>query len=350
MIQSKTILKALPKVLKTINIPSLGKKYQGKVRDIYLKDDKRILITTDRQSAFDVILGCIPFKGTVLNLLSKFWFEKTRHIIANHMVSVPDSNVMVTRNCRPTSIEMIVRGYMTGVTKTSIWYSYQKGERIIYGIKFPDGMKKNQKLDRPVLTPTTHPEVGSKLHDERLTRDEILRNKIVDKKIFLQMEEAALKLFEFGSSWCRKKGLILVDTKYEFGIYDGKLMLIDEIHTPDSSRFWTRDSYDRIFSADYKDGEPQTRLTSSRGLRPRVGGASVRGEPENFDKEFLRLGYADKGYRGDGKPPAMSKQLIVDLAKRYIGVYEKITGTKFKAYKYPITDRIKKNIEKAIKL
>ena len=146
MINSNTILKALPHVLKTVNIPKLGKKRQGKVRDIYLQKDKRILITTDRQSAFDVILGHIPFKGTVLNLLSAFWFEKTKHIVPNHMISVPDSNVMVTRNCKPTSIEMIVRGYMTGVTKTSIWYSYDKGERIIYGIKFPDGMKKNQKL------------------------------------------------------------------------------------------------------------------------------------------------------------------------------------------------------------
>jgi phosphoribosylaminoimidazole-succinocarboxamide synthase len=319
MINSNTILKALPHVLKTVNIPKLGKKRQGKVRDIYLQKDKRILITTDRQSAFDVILGHIPFKGTVLNLLSAFWFEKTKHIVPNHMISVPDSNVMVTRNCKPTSIEMIVRGYMTGVTKTSIWYSYDKGERIIYGIKFPDGMKKNQKLKEPVLTPTTHPEVGSKVHDERLTHDEILQKKLVDKKIFLQMEEIARELFSYGSSLCKSRGLILVDTKYEFGLHDGKLMLIDEIHTPDSSRFWIADSYESRFK---------------KGI-----------EPENFDKEFLRLWYAKKGYRGDGKPPPMSKQLIVDLAKRYIGVYEKITGKKFEAYKYPIEERIKKNLK-----
>ncbi|MDO8609740.1 MAG: phosphoribosylaminoimidazolesuccinocarboxamide synthase, partial [bacterium] len=221
MIQTKTILKALPHVLQTVDVPKLGIKKQGKVRDIYLKNDKRILITTDRQSAFDVILGCIPFKGAVLNQLSAFWFSKTKHIVPNHMISVPDPNVMITHNCKPTKIEMIVRGYMTGVTKTSIWYSYEKGERTIYGIKFPDGLKKNQKLQKPILTPTTHPEVGANVHDERLTHDEIISKKIIDKNIFLQMEEVALKLFKFGSNWCKKNGLILVDTKYEFGIYNG---------------------------------------------------------------------------------------------------------------------------------
>lgn len=323
MVHAKTILKALPDVLKTVDIHEAGKKQQGKVRDIYFKGDQRILITTDRQSAFDVILGFIPYKGTVLNQLSKFWFEKTKKIVPNHMITVPDPNVMVTRNCKPTSVEMIVRGYLSGVTKTSVWYSYDKGERVIYGLKFPDGMKKNQKLPTPIITPTTHPEVGSKLHDERLTRDEIIKQKILPKKIYTQMEEAALTLFDYGSKWCNKQGLILVDTKYEFGIYDGKLMLIDEIHTPDSSRFWKADTYQKRFDK----GE----------------------EPENFDKEFLRLWYAEKGYRGDGKPPRMSKELIVALAMRYIGVYEKITGKKFRVYKYPIEKRIRKNIANYLK-
>lgn len=318
MVYSKTILDSLPDVLTTVDIPSLGKKNQGKVRDIYFHEDDRILITTDRQSAFDVILGNIPFKGTVLNLLSQFWFEKTKKIIDNHMISVPDPNVMVTRNCKPTAVEMVVRGYLSGVTKTSTWYSYEKGERTIYGLKFPDGMKKNQKMPQPIITPTTHPEVGSGKHDERLTRDEIIDQKILPKKLYEQMEEVSLALFDLGSKWCKKQGLILVDTKYEFGIYDGKLMLIDEIHTPDSSRFWKADTYSKRFSS----GE----------------------EPENFDKELLRMWYADKGYRGDGKPPAMSNDLIIALAKRYISVYEMITGKKFKAYKYPIEERIIKNI------
>lgn len=319
MIQSKIILKNLPHVLREITIPRLGKKLQGKVRDFYIKDDKRILITTDRQSAFDVILGCIPYKGTVLNLLSKFWFEKTKHIIDNHMISVPDPNVMIAKDCKPIPVEMVVRGYMSGVTKTSIWYSYQQGEQLIYGLKFPDGLKKNDKLSQPVITPTTHGG-GKGGHDERLTREEIIKRKIIDKKLYEQMEKAALALFAFGSKLATKQGLIFVDTKYEFGLHHGKLTLIDEIHTPDSSRFWIAKTYkERV----------------KKGL-----------EPENFDKEFLRLWYAERGYRGDGKPPAMSKQLIVDLSQRYIAVYEKLTGKKFNAFRYPIEERIKGNITK----
>src|SRR3989344_1032106 len=168
MISAQTIINTIPHSLQTIDIPELGKKKQGKVRDIYFKDDTRILITTDRQSAFDVILGCIPFKGAVLNQLSEFWFKQTKNIVDNHMIRVPDPNVMITKNCQPVAVEMVVRGYMTGVTKTSIWYSYERGERTIYGIHFPDGMKKNQKLTSPIITPTTHPEAGSGLHDDRL--------------------------------------------------------------------------------------------------------------------------------------------------------------------------------------
>jgi len=319
MVNKKTVLKSLPHVLKTINLSKLGKKSQGKVRDIYLKGDKRILITTDRQSAFDVILGCIPFKGTVLNLLSAFWFKKTKQIVDNHMVDLPDPNVMVTKNCQGIPVEMVVRGYISGVTKTSIWYSYEKGERVIYGIKFPDGLKKNQKLFKPVLTPTTHGG-GKGGHDERLTREQIIKRKIVPKKLYEQMEKVTLALFKYGSQLCEKKGLILVDTKYEFGLYKGKLTLIDEIHTPDSSRFWIAKTYKSRWQ---------------KGL-----------EPENFDKEFLRLWYAKRGYRGDGTPPKMSKDLIVALAQRYIGVYEKLTGKKFKAYQYPIESRIKKSLKK----
>lgn len=314
MIPKKTIFGALPHVLKTINIPVLGKKYQGKVRDFYIVNNKRILITTDRQSAFDVILGHIPFKGAVLNMLSAFWFEKTKNIVSGHLINTPDPNVSVAKNCRPLPVEMIVRGYISGVTKTSIWYSYERGERLIYGIRFPDGLRKNQKLSRPVITPTTHPEAGSTIHDERLTREEIIKKKIIPAKLYGQMEKISLELFDFGSKLCRKRGLILVDTKYEFGLYKDRLTLIDEIHTPDSSRFWIAKTYSERFA---------------KGL-----------EPENFDKEFLRLWYAKRGYRGDGIPPAMPKELIVALTQRYISVYEKITGEKFKAFKYPIEKRV----------
>ncbi|MCX6794305.1 MAG: phosphoribosylaminoimidazolesuccinocarboxamide synthase [Candidatus Gottesmanbacteria bacterium] len=317
MIQSKTILKSLPHVLKTIDIPKLGKKYHGKVRDFYIKGDRRIIVTTDRQSAFDVILGCIPFKGAVLNQLSAFWFKKTKHIVPNHLIAVPDPNVSIVRNLKPIPVEMVVRGYISGVTKTSIWGSYEQGERMIYGLKFPDGLQKNQKLSRPVITPTTHGG-GKNDHDERLTREEIINRKIVSPKLYAQMEKASLWLFAYGSALCKRRGLILVDTKYEFGLYKGKLILMDEIHTPDSSRFWKADTY-------------QARFKKGR-------------EPENFDKEFLRLWFVKRGYSGDGKPPKMTRELIVAVASRYMAVYETITGKKFTGYTYPIDNRIQKTV------
>ncbi|MBI3887474.1 phosphoribosylaminoimidazolesuccinocarboxamide synthase [Candidatus Microgenomates bacterium] len=321
MLQTKTILNALPHVLKTIDLPTLGKKHQGKVRDFYLHNDKRITVTTDRQSAFDIILGHIPFKGAVLNQLAAFWFEKTKHIIPNHVISVPDPNVLISKQCKNFPIEIVVRGYLSGVANTSIWYAYEKGERTIYGLPFPDGMQKNQKLPKPIITPTTHPEAGSNLHDERLTRKEIIEKKIVDKKLYEQAEKVAFALFDFGSKWCLDHGLILVDTKYEFGLYDGKLILIDEIHTPDSSRFWIADTYEERIA---------------KGL-----------EPENFDKEFIRLWYTKRIDPYKDKIPPMSEELIIQAAKRYIGVYEKITGEKFITFAYPIESRIIKNLNKA---
>lgn len=319
MIQSRTILNAIPNSLKTIDLPELGKKHQGKVRDFYIQNNKRITITTDRQSAFDVVLGNIPFKGAVLNQTAAFWFEKTQHIVPNHMISVPDPNVLVSKNCEPLPIEMVVRGYLTGVANTSIWYSYEKGVREIYGMKFPDGMHKNQKLATPIITPTTKPEFGSNKHDERLTREQIIKQKIVPPKLYKQMEEISLALFDFGSKWCRKHGLILVDTKYEFGLYNGKLMLIDEIHTPDSSRFWIEKTYkDRI-----KQGK----------------------EPENFDKEFIRIWYTKRVDPYKDKIPPMSEELIIQAAKRYIKAYEMLTEKTFEAFTYPIKNRIKTNLK-----
>ncbi|MBP9718852.1 MAG: phosphoribosylaminoimidazolesuccinocarboxamide synthase [Candidatus Levybacteria bacterium] len=314
MLQTKTILTTIPNCLETLDLKRAGKKQQGKVRDFYIQNDKRIIITTDRQSAFDFVLGTIPYKGAVLNMLAAFWFSKTKHIIPNHMIAVPDPNVTIARNLTPIPIEMIVRGYMSGVTKTSIWYSYQQGERTIYGVSFPDGLNKNDKLPTPIITPTTHGG-GKDGHDERLTKKEIVDKKLISKKIYEQMEQAALELFSFGSKLAEKRGLILVDTKYEFGLDEkGQLMLMDEIHTPDSSRFWIAKTYKKRIA---------------KGM-----------EPENFDKEFLRLWYANKGYTGEGKPPKMTQELIVALAKRYIGVYEKLTGKTFKKFSYPIEERI----------
>ncbi len=329
MIQAKTIKNAIPKSLKTIDLP-LGIKQQGKVRDYYILPDVRVIITTDRQSAFDRVLGQIPYKGAVLNQLAAFWFDKTAKIIPNHLITVPDPNVSVTKNLTGIPIEMIVRGYISGVTGTSIWGSYQKGDRVIYGIRFPDGLQKNQQLETPVITPTTHGDLtGKGGHDERLTREQILSKDFYEevivnnlgitfsqfKKLYLQMEEAAIEIFKLGSKVSKKQGLILVDTKYEFGIDDrGVLHIMDEVHTPDSSRFWKADTYEKRFKS---------------GL-----------EPENFDKEFLRLWYAERGYKGDGIPPKMSEELIIALSQRYIKVYEMLTGKKFESFYYPIEERI----------
>ncbi len=298
-------------VLKSVDLRSLGKKYSGKVRDCYNVNDTKILIATDRISAFDRVLDFIPYKGQVLTLLSKFWFEKTADIVPNQMISVPHSNVMIAHQAEPIPLEIVVRGYISGVTNTSIWGAYEKGERVIYGIKFPEGLRKNQKLMQPVITPTTK---ATKGHDEKITKQEIIKRKILTPKKYAQLEQAALNLFKRGTEICARAGIILVDTKYEFGIYKGKLMLIDEIHTPDSSRFWIRETYRERF----KKGE----------------------EPENFDKEFMRIWFKKKGYSGDGKPPKMPKSFIDKISKRYIAIYEKITGEKFITDKRRITKEL----------
>jgi len=322
MISRQKIIENIPHAVKNINLPkNFGEKHQGKVRDYYVHNGKRIIITTDRQSAFDRVLGLIPFKGQVLTQLSDFWFDKTKDIIQNHLIEIPDPNVMLVKNCKVIPIEMIVRGYISGVTSTSIWTAYEKGERTIYGIKFPQGLRKNQKLKKPILTPTTKGE--GKAHDERLTRDEIIKRKIVPKKLYEQMEKASLALFEKGTKICARKGIILVDTKYEFGLNkNGELVLIDEIHTPDSSRFWIKNTYQSRFR---------------KGL-----------EPENFDKEFLRIWFKKKGYEGDGKIPKMPDDFIAQVSKRYQAIYEKITGQKFKvSNSTSVKNRIKNNLKEA---
>lgn len=315
MIDTKKIIDYIPYSVETINLPSkFGKKYQGKVRDSYLPAGRqvfgqaiRIFITTDRQSAFDKVLGLIPFKGQVLTRLSEFWFRKTDDIVPNHLISVPDPNVMIVKSATLIPIEMVVRGYITGVTDTSIWGSYEKGERIIYGIKFPEGLRKNQKLPKPVVTPTTKAEKG---HDERLTEEEILKRKtrlsdgqVVTPALWKQMKKVALALFARGQKIADKAGMILVDTKYEMGILDGKLILIDEIHTPDSSRYWVKATYKQRFS---------------EGV-----------EPESYDKEPLRIWFKERGYKGEGIPPKMPPEFIAKMSTLYISIYEKITGKKF---------------------
>ena len=246
MLSDETLKRQLKFNLEKTDL-KIGKKYEGKVRDNYLLGDKRIIITTDRISAFDRVLCTLPFKGQVLNQTSAFWFEKTKNIVKNHVIEVPDPNVTIARECKLIPVEMVVRGYITGVTTTSAWYNYEKGIRNFCGNILPEGMKKNQKFEKPIITPSTKAEKGS--HDESVSGEEIIKRGLVDKEMYNKMEKTAIALYTFGNKLVAKNNLILVDTKYEFGLdADGNLTLIDEIHTPDSSRYWIKDTYEGLFS------------------------------------------------------------------------------------------------------
>jgi phosphoribosylaminoimidazole-succinocarboxamide synthase len=293
-----------------IDLPELGQKESGKVRDIYHQDGQRILITTDRFSAFDRMLDMIPGKGQVLNQLSAWWFEQTRAILPNHLISVPDPNVSIVHEAQALPIEVVVRGYITGVTSTSLWTLYEAGHREVYGVTLPEGLKKNDKLPSPVLTPTTKASGGA--HDERLTPTEIIERGLLDEDLWQQVAAAALAIFQGGSELAWQAGLTLVDTKYEFGLHSGQLILIDELHTPDSSRYWLADDFSSI--------------------------------PQNYDKEFLRLWLVEQGFRGDGELPIIPDEIITEVANRYITVYEKLTGKSFVAGDEPIEARIRANL------
>jgi phosphoribosylaminoimidazole-succinocarboxamide synthase len=308
VLSDKELLDAVPNALSGVVVPGWGEPLRGKVRDIYLCNGRRILITSDRVSAFDRVLGLIPYKGQVLNQLSAWWFENTADIARNHLISMPDPNVIVAEDAQPLPVEIIVRGYITGVTTTSLWYLYEQGDRQPYGIDLPDGLQKNDQLPAPIITPTTKAEKGE--HDQRLTRQDILDKGLIPEPLWEEVEKTAIALFKRGQELAAKAGLVLVDTKYEMGLVDGQLTLIDEIHTPDSSRFWTAESLDR--------GE----------------------EPENYDKEFLRKWYAAKGYRGDGIPPKMPDDFLAAVAARYIGAYERLTGEMFDLAAQPAEPRI----------
>jgi phosphoribosylaminoimidazole-succinocarboxamide synthase len=319
MYSNKEIFDLLSCAFRETNLP-LPHKTSGKVRDWYdLPEGKRLIVTTDRLSAFDRILAAVPYKGQVLNQLSAWWFEKTKDIILNHIISLPDPNAAIVHVAEPFPVEVIVRGYITGVTSTALWYRYSVGERNIYGYHFPEGLRKNQVLPEPILTPTT--KGGITGHDERLTCAEVVEKGLLDQQTWDQVQSAALAIFERGQEVASRAGIILVDTKYEFGrAADGSVILIDEVHTPDSSRFWRADTYEARFAA----GE----------------------DPENFDKEFVRLAYTEKGYRGDGEIPFMPDQLWVSASERYIQIYEMLAGKEFVPDAYPVTERLLENLRK----
>jgi len=291
---------------------------KGKVRDMYLLDGKRVLITTDRQSAFDHILGAIPLKGQVLNRIAQYWFEKTTDIMPNSVIDVPDANVTVARELEMLQVEIVVRRYLTGSTDTSVWTNYANGVRKFCGIDLPDGMVKNQKFDAPIITPTTKADD----HDESISPAQIVERGLVDADRWAEVEEKALALFARGTELAAERGLILVDTKYEMGVdADGNLTIADEIHTPDSSRYWVLDSYEER----HKKGE----------------------EPENLDKEFLRLWLREKGI-SDTNIPELDDDIRTQVSGRYIDLFERVTGQAFDAEigDVPILERIEKNIER----
>lgn len=303
--------------------PDLPGRYsRGKVRDNYdLSDGRRIIISTDRQSAFDQVLAAVPFKGQVLTQTARFWFEATADIAANHAIEYPDPNVLIARTLRMLPVEVVVRDYLTGSTATSIWPMYRAGRREMYGLRFPDGMRANEKLPETIVTPTTKPEDGG--HDAPISAAEIVESGLLSEEQWARVEDLARSLFARGREIAAANGLILVDTKYEFGVAaDGTVTLADEIHTPDSSRYWLRETYDERFAA---------------GL-----------DPESLDKDFLRRWIVARcdPYR-DTIPP-IPKQTLVEFSARYITLYETITGLRFQPPNdsAPVRERILVNLRR----
>ena len=298
------------------NFPNQKNVYNGKVRDVYnINDEFLTMVVTDRISAFDVVLPKgIPYKGQVLNQLAKKFLKSTEDIVPNWMISSPDPNVTIGHFCEPFKIEMVIRGYLTG----HAWRTYKAGKREICGVKIPDGMVEHQKFPSPIITPSTKANFG---HDEDISREEILRKGIIEEKDYIKLEAYTRAIFQRGSEMADERGLILVDTKYEFGKKDGKIFLIDEIHTPDSSRYF------------YKDGYQQRQ--------------DNRETQKQLSKEFVREWLMENGFQGkDGQNiPEMNKEFVDSVSNRYIELFEKVSGTKFEKpdYNNPL-ERIEKNI------
>jgi phosphoribosylaminoimidazole-succinocarboxamide synthase len=303
MLEPVSLAAHLGNVLADATIPELPNHYRGKVRDNYdLPDGRRIIIATDRLSAFDRIITAIPFKGQVLTQIARFWFDATRELCPNHVIDYPDPNVLVCRRLAMMPVEIVVRDYLTGTTATSIWPMYKAGRREIYGHRFPDGLRENQKLPATIVTPTTKASDGG--HDEPLTPDEITGRHLLTHQQWRTATDLALGLFARGRAIAEKRGLILVDTKYEFGFDSaGRIVLADEIHTPDSSRYWIGESYERRFAA----GQP----------------------PESLDKDFVRRWVTERCDPYREPIPEIPRDVILEAARIYIGVFETITGQSF---------------------
>jgi phosphoribosylaminoimidazole-succinocarboxamide synthase len=297
----------------------LSDRRDGKVRTSFrLSGGKRLFVTTDRLSAFDRIIASVPYKGQVLNQLAAWWFETTRDIVANHAISIPDENALIGTEASPLPVEVVVRGRITGVTSTSLWRQYHDGARRIYGHTLPDGLVKNQALTSPLVTPTTKAEQGG--HDEAITCDEVVSRGLVAQPLWDQVQHVAVALFNRGVELAAKAGIVLADTKYEFGLGpDGQLLLIDEVHTPDSSRFWVAATLDERLA---------------EGL-----------EPESFDKEVVRRALDAVGFRGDGPVPDMPPEIWAQTSARYIDCYERLTGRTFVPGSYPVGPRLAQHVK-----
>ncbi len=297
--------------------PELPNHYRGKVRDAYdLPDGRRVMIATDRQSAFDVVLASVPLKGQVLTQTAKFWFEQTEDICPNHVISFPDPNVTVAKRLDMLPIEIVVRDYLTGSTDTSVWKMYEAGKRTVYGHSVPDGLRKNDKLPATIITPTTKAEVGG--HDAPITADEIISSGIMSAERWDELSRISLALFARGREVAAKHDLILVDTKYEFGVDEtGAFILADEAHTPDSSRYWKAGSYESRHAA----GE----------------------EPESLDKEFLRLWISQRCDPYTEPVPEIPGPTLIEFSSRYVTLYETVTGLPFSPgdIRTPVRDRIR---------
>ena len=303
----------LPEPFDTIELP-LDDRRLGKVRVSYaFGPGQRLFVTTDRLSAFDRIIARVPYKGQVLNQLAAWWFEQTADIVPNHLVSLPDPNVLIAREAQPLTVEVVVRGHITGVTDTSLWTQYAAGARRVYGHDFPDGLEKNTALPEPIITPTTKGEMGE--HDVPLAIQDVVANRHVAADVWDQVSAAALAVFDRGRERAAAAGLILADTKYEFGLdADGAVMLIDEMHTPDSSRYWVAESYEECLAAG--------------------------SEPVSLDKEVVRRALADVGYTGEGDIPTLDPSVWEQTSARYIEIYERLTGLTFERGEYPADQRI----------
>jgi phosphoribosylaminoimidazole-succinocarboxamide synthase len=314
---------ALANCLTDAEFPELPNFQRGKVRDSYdLPDGRRVMIATDRQSAFDIVLAAVPFKGQVLNETALFWFEETRDICPNHVIDYPDPNVAVAKRLEMLPVEMVVRDYLTGSTETSIWPMYERGKRLMYGHEFPDGLVKNQKLSDTILTPTTKADMGG--HDAPITMAEIIEQNLLSQNIWEELAEKSLALFARGREIAASNGLILVDTKYEFGVdVNGQITIADEIHTPDSSRYWMADSY----VAKMEAGE----------------------NPENLDKEFLRLWISERcdPYKDD--IPEIPEETLMAFSGKYVKLFEQVTGRHFEkpSGDQSIRDRVRDSLARA---